>query len=81
MFPKGIFEGMKAIRREDGQIVLFRPEQNALRMKVGADRMCMPSPSVTQFLDAVKQTALANKRWVYKSSLIIKYFCHLDSIH
>ncbi|XP_021836530.1 branched-chain amino acid aminotransferase 1, mitochondrial isoform X2 [Spinacia oleracea] len=63
-YGQGIFEGMKAIRREDGQIVLFRPEQNALRMKVGADRMCMPSPSVTQFLDAVKQTALANKRWI-----------------
>ncbi|KAH9625967.1 hypothetical protein KSS87_022367 [Heliosperma pusillum] len=63
-YGQGIFEGMKVIRREDGRVVLFRPEQNALRMQVGAERMCMPSPSVHQFVDAVKQTALANKRWI-----------------
>lgn len=66
-FSKGLFEGMKAHRREDGQIVLFRPDQNALRMQTGAERMCMPSPTITQFIDAVKQTALANKRWVCNS--------------
>ncbi|MCI40391.1 branched-chain-amino-acid aminotransferase-like protein, partial [Trifolium medium] len=32
-------------------------------MKIGADRLCMPSPSVEQFVDAVKQTVIANKRW------------------
>ncbi|GAB4852426.1 hypothetical protein Ancab_016621 [Ancistrocladus abbreviatus] len=61
---KGLFEGMKAIRRQDGRLALFRPDQNAIRMKAGADRMCMPSPSVDQFINAVKQTALANKRWI-----------------
>lgn len=63
-YGQGLFEGMKAIRREDGRLVLFRPDQNALRMKMGAERMCMPSPTVDQFIDAVKQTALANKRWI-----------------
>lgn len=63
-YAQGLFEGMKAMRREDGRIYLFRPDQNALRMKVGAERMCMPSPSVDHFIDAVKQTALANKRWI-----------------
>ncbi|XP_050212351.1 branched-chain-amino-acid aminotransferase 2, chloroplastic-like isoform X3 [Mercurialis annua] len=33
-------------------------------MKIGAERMCMPCPSIDQFVDAVKQTALANKRWI-----------------
>lgn len=61
---KGVLEGMKVLRREDGKIMLFRPDQNASRMKIGAERMCMPSPSIDQFIDAVKQTALANKRWV-----------------
>lgn len=63
-YGQGIFEGLKAYRTEDGRILLFRPEENALRMKMGADRLCMPSPSVEQFVDAVKQTVLANKRWV-----------------
>ncbi|KAL2903181.1 Branched-chain amino acid aminotransferase 1 mitochondrial [Bienertia sinuspersici] len=56
---------MKAMRRQDGRIVLFRPDENALCMKIGAKRMCMPSPSVDQFINAVKQIALANKRWTF----------------
>jgi branched-chain amino acid aminotransferase len=44
--------------------MLFRPEENAIRMKIGAERMCMTAPSIHQFVDALKQTALANKRWV-----------------
>lgn len=55
---------MKAYRKENGGVLLFRPDQNAIRMKVGADRMCMPAPTVEQFVDAVRETALANKRWV-----------------
>ncbi|TVU47835.1 hypothetical protein EJB05_07448 [Eragrostis curvula] len=62
---QGLFEGMKAYRRPDrGGYTLFRPEENARRMRHGAERMCMPAPSVDQFVHAVKQTVLANRRWV-----------------
>ncbi|KAL0651138.1 hypothetical protein Bca4012_093829 [Brassica carinata] len=60
----GLIEGMKAYRGEDGRVLMFRPELNAMRMKNGAERMCMHSPSVQQFMEGVKQTVLANKRWV-----------------
>ncbi|RWR82906.1 branched-chain-amino-acid aminotransferase 2, chloroplastic-like protein isoform X1 [Cinnamomum micranthum f. kanehirae] len=63
-YGQGIFEGLKAYRKEDGRLLLFRPEENARRMQMGAERMCMPSPSTHQFLHAVKQTVLANRRWV-----------------
>ncbi|KAK6277664.1 hypothetical protein POUND7_017987 [Theobroma cacao] len=63
-YGQGIYEGTKANRTEDGRILLFRPEQNATRMRRGAERMCMPSPSIEQFVDAVKETVLANRRWV-----------------
>lgn len=59
-----MFEGLKAYRKTDGYILLFRPEENAIRMRNGAERMCMPAPTLEQFVDAVKQTVLANKRWV-----------------
>lgn len=62
--PQAIYEGTKAYRKENGKLVLFRPDHNAIRMKVGAERMLMPAPSVDQFVDAVKQTAFANRRWV-----------------
>ena len=38
-----IFEGMKAYRRPDGQIQLFRPEENFRRMNSSAERICLPT--------------------------------------
>lgn len=74
-YGQGLFEGIKAYRRDNGGLFLFRPEQNAMRMQIGAERMCMPAPSVEQFVDAVKHTALANRRWMPppgKGSLYIR---------
>lgn len=51
---------------DDGRIFLFRPQESGIRMQIGAKRMCMPSPSIQQFVDAVKLTTIANKRWVSK---------------
>ncbi|XAR51408.1 Methionine transaminase [Bertholletia excelsa] len=74
-YGQGLFEGLKAYRKQDGNILLFRPEENALRMRMGAERMCMTSPTVEQFVDAVTATVLANKRWIPphgKGSLYIR---------
>ncbi|KAF0932813.1 hypothetical protein E2562_012145 [Oryza meyeriana var. granulata] len=74
-YGQGLFEGLKAYRKTDGSILLFCPEENAIRMIDGAERMCMPAPTVEQFVDAVKQTVLANIRWVPptgKGSLYIR---------
>jgi branched-chain amino acid aminotransferase len=75
-----LFEGLKAYRKQDGNILLFRPEENALRMRSGAERMCMPSPTVEQFVEAVKATVLANKRWVritYNHDAALCEYLHL----
>ncbi|CAL2279542.1 unnamed protein product [Prunus armeniaca] len=74
----GLYEGLKANRTEDGRILLFRPELNALRMKMGAERLCMPSPSTQQFTDSIEQTVLANKRWVLTFSLRTLHFWNLQ---
>ncbi|KAF8012308.1 hypothetical protein BT93_I0447 [Corymbia citriodora subsp. variegata] len=74
-YGQGLFEGLKAYRKDDGKILLFRPEENALRMRMGAERMCMPAPTVEQFVEAVKATVLANRRWIPpngKGSLYIR---------
>ena len=67
-----MLEGAKAFRGENGRLRLFRPEQNAIRMQIGAERMCMPSPSTHQFVEAVKEIALANHRWVNFSGVMLK---------
>ncbi|XP_019182807.1 PREDICTED: branched-chain-amino-acid aminotransferase 5, chloroplastic-like isoform X2 [Ipomoea nil] len=74
-YGQGVFEGLKAYRKGDGKILLFQPKENALRLKIGAERMCMPSPTVEQFMEAVKLTVLANERWIPppgKGSLYIR---------
>lgn len=74
-YGQGLFEGLKAYRKQDGNILLFRPEENALRLRMGAERMCMPAPSVEQFVEAVKAIVLANKKWIPppgKGSLYIR---------
>jgi branched-chain amino acid aminotransferase len=63
-YGQGLFEGLKAYRTEDDRIRIFRPDQNALRMQTGAERLCMTPPTLEQFVEAVKQTVLANKKWV-----------------
>lgn len=63
-----------------GRITLFRPEQNALRMQMGADRLCMTPPSVDQFVEAVKQTVIANKKWVWPMDYCVSLSNHLLTI-
>lgn len=66
---QGLFEGLKAYRTEDDRILIFRPHENALRMQDGAERLCMASPSVEFFVEAVKQTVIANKKWVWTNNV------------
>lgn len=48
-------------------------------MRQGAERMCMPAPTVEHFVDAIKLTVMANKRWVSPLFLNRKY-CTIGSI-
>ena len=37
-----IFEGLKAYRRADGGIQMFRPMENIKRLNASAERLCLP---------------------------------------
>ena len=52
-YAQQCFEGIKAYRRADGTIGIFRPEQNALRMQASAKAMYMPPLPTETFLEAV----------------------------
>lgn len=58
------FEGLKAYRLPDNSIQLFRPEKNAERMINTNKRMCLPSLSVEDFVQAVKALVETDKDWV-----------------
>ena len=59
-----IFEGLKAYRREDGKVQLFRPDRNAERFVESAKRLGMPVVPVEIFLDAVKTLVALDQDWV-----------------
>ena len=63
-YGQGIFEGMKALRAKTGDIVLFRPEENAKRFKESAERMLIPPYDVDKYVDVVKQVVKANEDYI-----------------
>jgi branched-chain amino acid aminotransferase len=63
-YGQALFEGMKARLTDAGEIVLFRPADNGRRMKEGCRRLMMPVYEVDRFVEAVKQTVLANKDYL-----------------
>lgn len=63
-YAQQCFEGLKAYRRADGTIGIFRPEQNALRMQESAKAMYMPPLPVETFLEAVTLAVKKNLEWL-----------------
>lgn len=58
------FEGLKAYSTKDGNIQLFRPDENAKRMQRTCDQILMPKVPVEKFVDACIQVAKANEAWI-----------------
>ncbi len=63
-YGQEIFEGLKAYRRVDGSIGMFRPEENAMRMNRSAERMCMPQIPVEMQVEAMKALVDLERDWV-----------------
>lgn len=63
-YAQTIFEGMKAYTTEKGQIVLFRPDLNAERLRDSALRLEMPVYPVEDFIEAAVATVKANAEFV-----------------
>ncbi len=54
------FEGLKAYRGADGKARLFRPQDNAKRLRRSADFLGIESPPVTMFIEACKRAVKEN---------------------
>lgn len=59
-----IFEGMKAYRRADGKVQLFRPLENVRRMNNSAARMTLPTMNEEDMLEAIKTFVKLEQDWV-----------------
>ncbi len=63
-YAQQCFEGLKAQTAKDGRVLLFRPELNAKRMAITAERLSMPAVPEELFLRGVVQAVQANQSWV-----------------
>ena len=63
-YAQEIFEGLKAYHGASGDIVLFRPDQNAARFNESAKRMGMPELPPELFLEAIEKLVNIDRKWV-----------------
>ena len=59
-----IFEGLKAYRRPDGDVQLFRPWENIKRLNNSAERLSLPQVDEEFTLEALKKFVALEKDWV-----------------
>lgn len=63
-YGQSCFEGLKAFQCKDGAIRIFRPADNAHRMKASADRLLIPQVPTSLFLDAVHAVVKENSAYI-----------------
>ena len=63
-YGQSIFEGMKAYKNDNGEILLFRPLENYKRINISADRMAMPTIPQDIFMEGLKQLVNLDSKWV-----------------
>ncbi len=66
-YSQEIFEGLKAFRRPDGQIALFRPADNVARFNLSAKRLCMPEVDEKFLLESMLKLVELEQDWVPKN--------------
>lgn len=76
-YGQEVFEGLKAYKTIDGEISLFRPDQNFKRLNISNDRMCIPEIDESLALDGLKNLINIDNDWIPEdkdTSLYIRPF-------
>ncbi len=63
-YASTIFEGLKAYRSDSGEVLVFRPQDNAKRMVKSAVRMCMPPVPEELFMHSMTELLKLDEAWV-----------------
>ena len=58
------FEGLKVFEQKNGDIVAFRIDENAKRLVRSCNKIFMAAPPEELFIDAVRRTVEANRKYV-----------------
>jgi len=63
-YSQSVFEGQKAYRSPEDDILLFRPYENAKRLNRSLSRMGMPTMDEDLFVSAESELLKIEKRWI-----------------
>jgi len=63
-YAQEVFEGMKAYLSASGDILMFRPRENAKRLNASLRRMCMPEIPEEEFMQALCELLKIERRWI-----------------
>ena len=76
-YGQSVFEGLKAYKGDNGDVLVFRPYDNFIRMNISARRMCMPEIPREIFMDGLCELLKLDREWVpdtESASLYIRPF-------
>ena len=63
-YGQSIFEGMKANKNENNEVLIFRPEMNAKRFTESCKRICMPQIPESTFIQLIQRIVDIDREWV-----------------
>ncbi|MEL6916175.1 MAG: branched-chain amino acid aminotransferase [Bacteroidota bacterium] len=76
-YGQAVFEGMKAYKDDQGEVWLFRPDENFHRINASCSRLAMPEFPEDFFFDSLKTLLQLDNEWIkpgYGNSLYIRPF-------
>ncbi|WP_353779470.1 branched-chain amino acid aminotransferase [Winogradskyella sp. 3972H.M.0a.05] len=63
-YGQAVFEGMKAYKDDDGNVFLFRPEENFKRINKSAARLAIPEFPKEYFFEGLRQLLSLDNEWI-----------------
>ncbi|RKY90667.1 MAG: branched chain amino acid aminotransferase [Ignavibacteriae bacterium] len=63
-YGQAIFEGLKAYKTVNGEVVIFRPDQHIQRLNNSARRICIPEVDNDFLLTALKELINIERDWI-----------------
>lgn len=63
-YGQEVFEGMKAYKSVNGDVLLFRPEKNMARLNNSNERLCIPKIDEEFSVEAIRKLVEIEKDWI-----------------
>lgn len=83
-YGQAIFEGMKAFKNENDEVLMFRPQDNWKRFNISAERMCMAQVPEEIFIGGLEELLRLDAAWVPKgedNSLYLRPFMFSSDVY